>query len=392
MTGPASRARRGGVALACAFALAGCGTAPPGAGEAARWLLGRLGPDGAFLYRYDAKKDEESDRRNFVRQAGAAYSLIQFGRTAGAREALDGGRKALGFLLARLSRETRDGADVAFLSRNDGGKAPSDAQSPLGAAALAMLAILEIPAADRTAAEAAAVEPLSRFLRWMQHPDGRFWKSREERLAKADPGPPADYFPGEAMFALSRHAAETKSPESRRAALLAAARQFMEFRAGASPDHWTMQGLALLATGREDPGEPPENAPSLPRGQILDMLEAMSAEILGEQIGEEGREAFRGGFRSADPPRLAHAATRLEGLGAARSALAASGRDISALDRGIRAGLGFVRSLQVGPAEARTLPNPAKALGGFRGAPGEWDMRIDYAQHALSAFLLCERR
>lgn len=338
------------------------------AGAGAGWLLDRIRPDGSFLYLYDALADRESEERNVVRHAGCAYALLQHARATGDPDVRDGGRRALAHLLARLRRERQGTADVAFLPR-----APGEA-APLGAAALALLAIQEIPETERTPGERDAAAPLAAFLRWMQHPDGRFYRTREDRLSKGDPGEPALYFPGEALFALARRAAEGEAV-SRDAARRAAARQIAEFREGADPDHWTMQGLGALARGA-------------PAGDLLDPLAAMAARILEDQIGEEGLPDERGGFRTEDPPPLAHAATRLEGLGAARAALAAPGRPVAGIDEGIRRGLGFVLRLQASVDSSFFLPNPEKARSGFRASPLSAHMRIDHTQHAVSAILL----
>jgi hypothetical protein len=52
-----------------------------------------------------------------------------------------------------------------------------------------------------------------------------------------------------------------------------------------------------------------------------------------------------------------------------------------------RAGLSFVRRLQVGPESAFLFPRPERAVGGISANLSTFAMRSDFDQHAITTFL-----
>jgi hypothetical protein len=108
---------------------------------------------------------------------------------------------------------------------------------------------------------------------------------------------------------------------------------------------------------------------------------------MGAQNRNLAAAEWNGGF--GFHPRSTPAATRMEGLGAGyRIALAAGNRkQQEALIESLQLGNAFLIRTVIGPSWAMYMKNPARAVGGVRKSLENFEIRIDYVQHSLSAFL-----
>jgi len=88
-----------------------------------------------------------------------------------------------------------------------------------------------------------------------------------------------------------------------------------------------------------------------------------------------------------DPPRSTPTATRAEGLAAATRLARRAGKDDAPYLEALRRMATFQLRCQITPENGLYLPRPDLAQGGFRRSLTNWEIRIDYVQHNLSALL-----
>jgi hypothetical protein len=113
----------------------------------------------------------------------------------------------------------------------------------------------------------------------------------------------------------------------------------------------------------------------------------ISGAIMGAQNRNLAAVEWNGGFGLH--PRSTPAATRMEGLGAAYGIALSAGdkKQQEALLDSLQLGNAFLLRTLIGPSWAMYMKNPARALGGVRKSLENFEIRIDYVQHSLSAFL-----
>jgi len=351
------------------------GTSPPELREAAdqggRYLLRHQRKDGSFDYSYEPKKDTVSDDYNLLRHAGSCYALVELYQATGDGEYLAAADRGLEYLLtfSRPPKEIdREAAFEAIVSPGE--------EAKLGGAALAILAMVQYQRATGDDGRLDRSRSMAGFLRFQQEADGHF-------LSKYFYGRPDSkpfesiYYPGEAILALVRLYG-VDPQEKWLAAARAGADWLIDVRDAGKPtsalphDHWLLMGLDELhqLTG--------------------DQRYATHAARIAEAIVAAQRTVSRypdwvGSFY--DPPRSTPTATRAEGLVAATRLARRTGQDEMPLIAALRRMAVFQRRCQITPENSLYLPRPDLAQGGFRRSLTDWEVRIDYVQHNVSALL-----
>jgi hypothetical protein len=89
------------------------------------------------------------------------------------------------------------------------------------------------------------------------------------------------------------------------------------------------------------------------------------------------------------PPRSTTTAVRSEGLLAAHTLAREANRSLEAeqIREAIDLSIGFQLQTRIRPEKAMYFENPQMALGGFHKSLDDYEVRIDYVQHNLSAIL-----
>jgi hypothetical protein len=340
-----------------------------------RYLARAVKHDGRFSYDYWAKSDEERSEYNVLRHAGAVYSMFEV-------------------LARKPDEEVRSAAERATLGLQQFVQAcpPPGARErcivedgivKLGGNALAILALAKRAEVTRDREQLPLMKTLARFILTLQRPSGEF---RPHVLRASDgAGHPhlSPFYPGEALFALLRlHRLDPGGPwldaAERGARWLVDVRDAGLQSAELPHDHWLLYALNELYRLRPDPA-------------LLEYAMVVARAIVQSQDTEPPYPDWLGSFNRS--PLSTPAATRIEALNSAL-ALArdfGSAADASAFRRSIDLATRYLMQFQFRPASAMYLPNAQRALGGFRRGLGDFEIRIDYVQHAVSALLGYER-
>jgi hypothetical protein len=139
-------------------------------------------------------------------------------------------------------------------------------------------------------------------------------------------------------------------------------------------DHWLLYGLNELYRWEENP-------------LFANHAFRISGAIVRAQNRNLEAVQWNGGFGLR--PRSAPTATRMEGLGAAYGIALATGnnKQQESLLESLRLGNAFLSRTMITPSWAMYMKAPSKAIGGVRKSLDDFEVRIDYVQHCLSAFL-----
>jgi hypothetical protein len=330
---------------------------------AAGYLVNACGMNGRFIYRIDLDADvTPQPKYNILRHAGAMYALESFHRRWPNPDVAATLGRASRYLQAQMG-PVEDGK-VAVWSTDDANEAK------LGAAGLALIALTNLPG---TSPERLA--ELANFVAFMQKPDGSFYS----KYFKGD-GPDDSwtslYYPGEAALGLV--VLQAKHPRQWDRVAASALGYLARSRAGAEsvpPDHWSLIATRdLLLHGHVEVGQ--QHALRQHARQVCKAI------LAGHTVHPEGSQ-LHGSF--GGDGRTTPTATRLEGLLAALSFL--DEEQDAELRRRIRTVVdeGIVFLLR---AQRLEKPYhgaiPRSVVSSHRRAT---EVRIDYVQHALSAWI-----
>lgn len=339
------------------------------------YLARSVDANGRFVYSYLPKTDKEKEKYNALRHAGAVYSMLELYEVTGDADLLAAAERALGYLVREMVvRCPVAGSEAACVL--DGGAVK------LGGNALAMIALSKHAEATGERRHLPLVDDLGRFLLLTQGEDGEFKVHKQLGPGGRVTDFVSGYYPGEALLALVRR------PEPDPAWLDAAergARWLIDVRdrdlpsAKLNHDHWLLYALNELYRQRPDP-----------------LYLRHASRITGSILGLQRRRGppfpdWLGSYYT--PPRSTPTATRSEGLGAAYLLARdfGSAREAEDLLQGLRQGVGFELQTQFLPETALYVRDPARVLGGFRRSLTDFEIRIDYVQHNVSALLLLRR-
>ena len=320
------------------------------------YLVNHLSPKGRWDYEYNATSGKSSGDYNLLRHAGTTYALsliFKYGRDP---DHYNGSVRSMNYLLSRYMRfRWVDDSEIAILSYGTCTK--------LGGPALVLMGILQLKDVDPGLGYDREMRGCLNFILKMQRDDGSFqcyFGSREDEQS--------DYYPGEAMLALSMYHRMRGGT-----AVLEALKDAASFYNGHFPDGytayspWATEALVYLDTI--------ENNESFRMKAHAMARSCMRGQIYG------GEDPFVIGAFSSNPG--ASTASRIESVCDAyllakrtddhrNSTIYAYSIDLCA---------DFLMRFQLASGSVSGLPHPERALGGVPNARDDLTIRIDNVQH-----------
>jgi hypothetical protein len=341
--------------------------------DLALFLAHGVGPDGRFRYIIDAPTGRTLPGYDWPRHAGATYFLAQATTLTPDPQ--------IRAAALRSGTYLRDHATVACGPLRCVG---ADAVVDLGSSALALIAMNEIARTLDPAFRAPVVE-LAAFLRSQQRPDGEFMHQYDRRSSR-----PVDiqllYYSGEATLALARAFALTGDTADLEAArrglahLVGPAWSFFGDRYYFGEEHWTCQAMSELW----------DHAPSPGALDFCVRWRAYDAKMMYAP-GESPFDADGAfGVGPVVTPRFTPVASRTEAGVATLEAMIKANADPAARDAlasQLRRSFALLLRQQLRPGLVHLFADRAAVFGGMPGSSVDWQLRIDYAQHAGSAML-----
>ena len=337
--------------------------------EAAHYLARGVDADGRFRYLVNAATNQNLPGYDWPRHSGATYFLAQAATLSHDPELSAATLRAASMLKDRQTARCGTNACIG-----------QDNVVDLGSAALAVVAYAQI-AVDLDPSYKAQVEKLTPFLRSQQRDDGEF-KHQFDKETKRPIDIQFPYYSGEATLALARAYKVTNDPHDLEAAkkglsrIVGGAWSFFGNRYYFGEEHWTCQAMDDLWEAAPDP-------------RALDFCMRWQAYMRHMQLRADESPHDGDGAFAFDPiltPRLTPAASRCEAgvasLDAARKSHAASDEELRALDLQLRRALALIVRQQFSPGPIHLFADPDAVRGAIPGSEVDWEIRIDYAQHA----------
>ena len=364
---------------------------------AALYLARACQSDGEFVYRVNLNpKVAVAERYNEVRHAGAMFALASHYRARPNPQVKAALLRAGAFLRNRCLFAVPGRPDLLAVWSPQKAKPTlpnlQNEKAKLGGAGLALVALVQLEAVQPGATPLADLRKLARFIVFLQRKDGSFQSIYVPKLGKKQSAWISLYYPGEAALGLLMLYERDRAPlwAERAALTMAFLARSRRGQSDVPADHW-----ALLATARLLPIYPRLQAP-LPRAQIVAHA-AQICESIARGAPNNGNDLWRGSL--APEGRTTPTATRLEGLLAALTFLPAAPGDLRT--RQLRArlkplildGIEFLLRAQIRSGEFRgamprtILAQKSGKLDFSNSDSRDGEVRIDYVQHALSAWL-----
>jgi hypothetical protein len=345
-----------------------------------RYMIDAVGADGSFAYSYDAGADTLADDYNVLRHAGTIWAMVELYDQTREQPLLAAAARACDNLVSRTK--------PALVYGEKPGEAPTPGEGlvvvendevKLGGNALAAFALARYITLSGEDRHLPVVQGLCRSLLAVQSTSGRFVVQQIQYSTGKRYSMDSIYYPGQAILALLALHKIDHDPDwldaARRAAdyLITVQRAFSVEKL--EHDHWLIYALGALHEQVPDP-------------RYVTHTLWLAAEFARTQHDRTGvpRSDLAGSWNDG---RSAPAATRVEGLLAAVRLLESVHRDddarllLASAERGVQFGL----QTQIAPEQAMYMPDPRRALGGFRGDLTGTEVRIDYVQHNVSAML-----
>lgn len=341
---------------------------------AGRYLARNVRPDGSYRYEVDAVSGVETEDYNWPRHSGATWYLSDTVRYSKSAELVEPARRAALHLVEHTLVDCGAHRCIAAGERAD-----------LGSSALALLAFVELHEAGFAPELASPIQELADFIVSQQREDGEFMHFFD-RPSSTREDIQVPYYTGEAAFALGRAARVLRDDRYLRSASRALERLvdppwwYVGWRYFWGSEHWTCHAMNELWS-------------RAPNRKALDFCLRWQESV--RDLAIEGREASPelDAATSAGPlalPMLTGTSSRLEAAVSTLDAAKRAGVDpaeVERLETGIRRSLAFLMRFQLTPGPRHLMPAPAEMHGGVPASPVDLKVRIDYPQHAGTAFL-----
>jgi hypothetical protein len=345
--------------------------------------------NGRFVYRINTNPSVKIDTTyNVIRHAGTMYALADYQRHRPQEETARVLKRAAAFLHSQTS-ELRDVPGVqAVWSDPAVNFSVGQVKAKLGGTGLGLAALTSLEGVIPGSTTTTQLREMGEFLLFMQNGDGDFCSIYNPQLPGREHDWISLYYPGEAALGLLMlHELQPVQ------AYFDGAYDGLAFlsrsRAGAAKvpaDHWALIATAKLIRVAEDQDR------RIDRPLLVSHARQICSSMLDEQRPQLSHKSLEGSF--VPDGRTTPTATRLEGLLATLSVLPSDSELRPEIERACHLGIKFLFDSRITEGPARggipravaTLPEDSpywtKAFN-----PRATEIRMDYVQHALSAFL-----
>lgn len=352
--------------------------------QAGDYLISQANKDGSFVYRINMNPEVLLRfNYNWLRHAGSLYSLADFYDATRRKDVVPVIVNGAAYMQRRaIDWVEHFPGSLAVWSDPKITGSPTPRTAKLGGAGLGLVALTSLERIKPGTVSMDLKTGLARFILAMQKPDGSYYSKHTPET-----GGPSDkwtslYYPGEAALGLTMLYEQDKNSK-----WLEGARKTLRFlstsrngKAEVPADHW-----ALIATGRMWPYLSRSDRRMFKRHarQVVEF-------ILNQQFWRDGAIA-NGGFSRW--PRTAPAATRLEGLLAAEKLFRDEPEFHNRIHIAMSWGIRFLMKSRVtsgrylGAIPRSPMRIRSSEPGAIKFNTRATEVRIDYVQHALSAFI-----
>jgi hypothetical protein len=338
----------------------------------ADYLLRVMNAEGRYVYMYRPVEDRDDVSYGWLRHAGTTYAIFEAFEELGEPAYQAKGELALKYLDAHLKDDAASQGKYA-LDTND------EEQQKVGGAGLALLAFAKHAATTGQRTHLDTMRALARFIMKAQYEDGHFrcnadLEHESGKKLKREPV----YYPGEAVLGLVRLYAIDPQPvyldAARRGAdWIVHVRDAYVSEDNQEHDHWMSYAYDDLYRVTHDEA-------------YVEHAYKIARAIQKKQRREADAPApdFVGTFYDGQ---TTPASTRVEAYDADIALSRFAGKPDGWLVGPAVVVASSMLGQQFDADNAYWLKNPAKAQGGVRESLFVHDVRIDYVQHAMSAWL-----
>ena len=328
------------------------------------YLSKHVEKNGKWDYLYYPDKDESSNDYNILRHAGTTYSMaLTFKYTQNLTHYFTT-MDTINYLLdTYFHYDKGETGEIAYIS--------DSYRVKLGGAALTSLALVAISEIDPILNYSRELDGMGRFMVEMVTESGKF-----NCFKDPSHGDHNDYYPGEALLALSR-LYEFTGDNYYLDAMERAWDFYLDYYGSGRYTPFTPWGTEALYHMYRFTGEKKYSELAVKMGEYSSMGQ--------HKPDYTNDERFVGGYGSN--PR-ANTASKIEGTVDAERLCRMQGSDDIAtnLKSSVKLSLDFLRGLQINRSESVDFPEPDLCLGGVPGSYDDPGIRIDYVQHAAVIF------
>ncbi len=357
--------------------------------SAAVYLVEKTGENGKFIYRVNTDPQiTVGEGYNILRHAGTIYAMAAAQQRAPSPDLRNAIERAGRYLQKEAIGPVPGSTNLlAVWSRPNVTRKNAPLQAKLGGTGLGLVALLSIEEMQPGFTSLNNLRALGQFLVFMQKENGSFYSKYIPSTGGRNEKWVSLFYPGEAALGLLL--LHEKDPSGKWAVPATAALDFLarsrQNSANVPADHW-----ALLATEKLFALENFPLNPAL-RERLTIQTVQICETILTDQLVLPDQPDIDGAFDKGG--RTAPAATRMEGLLAAKNILPPDHPMQSRIGTCLERAVGFLLRTQIRrgsfdgafPRAIRTIDPTAKSAAAFSRRATE--VRIDYVQHALSALI-----
>jgi hypothetical protein len=356
---------------------------------AAGYLARATGMDGLFEYRVNTNPAVRvKPIYNILRHAGTVFAMTSYLAEQDSEALRRAARRAGAYLRDEALGPVPEAEGLlAVWSRPEVNRRKAPLTAKLGGTGLGLVALASLERLHDGLAALEDLQAMGRFLVYMQKEDGSFYSKLIASRGGRDDSWVSLYYPGEAALGLLMLHELDGDPEWLRAALeaLSYLARLRRDRDEAPADSWALLATAKILSMAT------AGLSSDQRGLLIAHAVQICEAILAAQIKDPESSALKGGFSSDG--RVTPAATRLEGLLAARTFLPRNTDLTRRIDEAVDLGMAFLLRAQISdgpfaggfPRAIAALDTDDPAAESFNRRATE--IRIDYVQHALGALI-----